>query len=279
MCPDERPFPFALEGPFFLIAGPCLLESRELNLRIARHVKQVTDRCGVPFYFKASFDKANRTSLASSRGPGLGRGLELLREVREQVGVRVLTDVHLPSQAGPAAEVADALQIPAFLSRQSDLLEAVGACGRPVNIKKGQWMAPEHISFSVEKVRAAGATQLAVTERGTAFGYGRWIVDMRSFSIIRGSTGCPVVFDATHAVQLPGSEGKRSGGEPCFIEPLARAAVAAGANGLFLEVHPRPEEAPSDSASMLPMDRLEPLLESVLRVREATRSSNAGCKA
>ncbi|MFQ5677952.1 MAG: 3-deoxy-8-phosphooctulonate synthase [Gemmatimonadota bacterium] len=276
MRADDPSSPFGAGGPFFLIAGPCVLEGRDLNLRIARHVWAVSRRCGIPAYFKASFDKANRTSLGTPRGPGLAAGLELLREVREEVGIPVLTDVHLPSQVESVARVVDAVQVPAFLSRQTDLLAAVGGCGRPVNLKKGQWMAPEQMAHSVEKVRAAGAREVAVTERGNAFGYGRWVVDMRSFSILRESAGCPAVFDATHAVQMPGGEGRRSGGEPRFIEPLARAAVAAGADGLFLETHPRPGEAPSDGSNMLPAERLEPLLESVLRVRESLGRSAGG---
>ncbi len=261
--------PFRLEGGFFLIAGPCVLEGRELNVGIARRVREVSERCGVPAYFKASFDKANRTSLASPRGPGLRRGLELLEEVREASGLPLLTDVHDPGQVEAVAEVVDALQIPAFLCRQTDLLVAAGSTGLPVNVKKGQWMAPEQIIHSVAKVRSAGSSDLAVTERGTAFGYGRWTVDMRSFEIMRRVTGCPTVFDGTHAVQLPGEGEDRSGGEPGFIETLCRAAVAAGADGLFLETHPDPGSAPSDPDSMLDLARLEPLLMDVLRIREA----------
>lgn len=261
--------PFELGGPFFLIAGPCVLEDRALNLRIARCLRETGERLEFPIFFKASFDKANRTSVTSHRGPGLESGLDRLREVREETGLPVLTDVHHPEQVPAAAEVADALQVPAFLSRQTDLLQAVGAAGRPVNIKKGQWMAPEQVAHSVEKVRAAGGVRIAVTERGTAFGYGRWVVDMRSFTIMRETAGCPALFDATHAVQLPGGAGTASGGEPRFIEPLARAAVAAGADGLFLEVHPSPADAPSDGANMLPLARLEPLLDDVMRLRDA----------
>ncbi len=260
---------FRADAPFFLIAGPCVLEDRALNVRVAAGVAAAAGRLGIPVYFKASFDKANRTSLGSERGPGLARGLERLREVRDETGLPVLTDVHGPAQVEAVAAVVDALQVPAFLSRQTELLAACGASGRPVNVKKGQWMAPEQIAHSVEKVRAAGAEEIAVTERGTAFGYGRWVVDMRSFAIMREACGCPAVFDGTHAVQLPGGGGAASGGEPRFIEPLVRAAVAAGADGLFLEVHPDPGAAPSDGPNMLPLARLEPLLEEVLRLREA----------
>lgn len=260
---------FRPEGPFFLIAGPCVLEDDDLNRQVAAAVAEASARHGVPAVFKASFDKANRTSRDARRGPGIERGLELLRGVREESGLPVLTDVHLPEQAAAAASAVDVLQIPAFLCRQTDLLEAAGATGRPLNIKKGQWMAPEQIAYAVEKTRAAGATEIAVTERGTAFGYGRWIVDMRSFGVMRRASGCPAVFDATHSVQLPGGGGAASGGEPEFVEPLARAAVAAGADGLFLEVHPDPSAAPSDGANMLPLERLEPLIASVVRLRAA----------
>lgn len=265
-------------GTLLLVAGPCVLEAEARNLEIARHVRDVAVRCGVPACFKASFDKANRTSVASPRGPGLERGLERLRRVREESGLPVLTDIHEAWQAERAAAAVDALQVPAFLSRQTDLLLAAGASGRPVNVKKGQWMAPGDIAHAVEKVRSAGGARIVVTERGTAFGYGRWIVDMRSFGIVRDASGCPVLFDATHAVQLPGGDGGRSAGEPGFIEPLALAAVAAGADGLFLEVHPSPAAAPSDPASMLPLDRLEPLVEAALRVREAV-AGGAGAAA
>lgn len=263
-------------GTLLLVAGPCVLQDDATNLGIARTVRDVGLRCGVAACFKASFDKANRTSLASPRGPGLERGLEGLRRVREEVGLPVLTDIHEAWQAGPAGEVADVLQVPAFLSRQTDLLRAAGKAGRAVNVKKGQWMAPGDVAHSVEKARRAGARAVAVTERGTAFGYGRWVVDMRSFEAMREAVGCPVLFDATHAVQLPGGEGDRSGGERRFVEPLALAAVAAGADGLFLEVHPVPDGAPSDAASMLPLDRLEPLVEAALRVREAVAGRAAG---
>lgn len=273
--------PFERDGPFFLIAGPCVLEGRKLNLRVARRLRDLHESLGLPVIFKASFDKANRTSVASPRGPGPAAGADRLREVREETGLPVLTDVHEPGQVEEVADAVDALQVPAFLCRQTDLLAAAGASGLPVNVKKGQWMAPEQIAHSVEKVRAAGGREVAVTERGTTFGYGRWIVDMRSFTIMRETADAAAVFDGTHAVQLPGGGGARSGGEPRFIEPLVRAAVAAGCDGLFLEVHPDPSRAPSDGANMLPLPRLEPLLEEVLALRAslsggAARGADAG---
>jgi len=256
---------------FLLIAGPCVLEDRRLNLVVARRVEQVASRLGIQAIFKASFDKANRTSLDSPRGPGLAPGLEMLEEVRGETGLPVLTDVHEVSQVGPVAERVDALQIPAFLCRQTDLLVAAGASGRAVNVKKGQWLAPEDMRHPIDKLRAGGATDVAVTERGTAFGYGRWVVDMRSFAIMKSVCRCAALFDATHSVQLPGGAagGEASGGEPRLISHLARAAVAAGASGVFLETHPAPATAPSDGQNMLPLADLEPLLESLLQVWSA----------
>ncbi len=258
---------FRPSGPFFLVAGPCVLEDDELNLAVADEVASVAARLGVPAIFKASFDKANRTSVDSPRGPGLERGLERLRTVREETGLPVLTDVHEPAQAEAAAEAVDVIQVPAFLCRQTDLLVAAGATGLPVNVKKGQWMAPEQIRHSVEKVREGGGDRVSVTERGTAFGYGRWVVDMRSFELMRETAGVPALFDATHSVQLPGGGGAKSGGEPRFAPVLARAAVAAGADGVYMEVHPDPGSAPSDGANMLPLDRLEATVRSLLSVR------------
>lgn len=256
---------------FLLIAGPCVLEGADLNLKIARHVQQVASATGVRAVFKASFDKANRTSLSSPRGPGLGAGVAELARIRGETGLPVLTDVHETHQVELLSGAVDALQIPAFLCRQTDLLTAAGGSGLPINIKKGQWMAPEEMRHPVEKVRAGGGRDIAVTERGTSFGYGRWVVDMRGFGIMRAVCVCPVLFDATHSVQLPasGADGRASGGEPVHIETLARAAVAAGANGLFVEIHPDPPSAPSDGDNMLPLDRLESLLTGLLRVRDA----------
>ena len=253
----------------FLIAGPCVLEGDALNFEIADHLAELGERLDMPVTFKASFDKANRTSALSPRGPGLEEGMAALARVRDRSGLPLLTDVHLPEQAAPAAEVVDALQIPAFLCRQTDLLFAAAATGRPVNVKKGQWMAPEDVGGVVGKLLSAGARDVAVTERGFALGYGRWVVDMRSFALMREATRCPTVFDASHAVQLPGGEGMWSGGEPEHIGRLAAAAVAAGADGLFIEVHPDPPGAPSDGSNMLPLAELERVMERALRVREA----------
>jgi len=254
---------------FTLIAGPCVLEEDDLNLEIGRQLACLSSTVGIPVVFKASFDKANRSRADSPRGPGLARGLEQLRRVREETGLPVLTDVHEVEQAAVVARVADILQIPAFLCRQTDLLRAVGETGKTVNIKKGQWMTPEDMLGAVEKVREAGAHSVTVTERGTFFGYGDLIVDMRSFQRIRAACGVPVIFDGTHSLQRPGLASGSSGGDPEFIPPLVRASVAAGCDGLFLEVHPDPGSAPSDGATMLPLDELERLLESVVALRTA----------
>lgn len=270
---------FRTGAPFFLIAGPCVLEEDRLNLRVAEALARIGEDLGLPIVFKASFDKANRSRVDSPRGPGLETGLERLARVRRETGLPVLTDVHEPWQAGPAAEVCDALQVPAFLCRQTDLVTAVAATGRPVNLKKGQWMAPEEMAGAVAKARAAGATALAVTERGTFFGYGDLVVDMRSFARMRDATGEAVVFDGTHSVQRPGRAGGSSGGDPRFIPLLVRAAVAAGADGLFLEVHPDPANAPSDGTNMLPLERLRPLLEEVLEIRAALERAQGAATA
>ncbi len=254
---------------FTLIAGPCVLEDDALNLEIARALARLAAAADLPVVFKASFDKANRARLDSPRGPGLEEGLRRLARVGEETGLRLLTDVHEPAQAVAAAQVVDVLQIPAFLCRQTDLVAAAGATGRAVNLKKGQWMAPEEMAAAVAKARAAGAGSVAVTERGSAFGYGDLVVDMRSFARLRAACGCPAIFDATHSVQRPGRAAGSSGGDPEHIPALARAAVAAGCDALFLEVHPRPQSAPSDGATMLPLDRLDALIDEVLAIRQA----------
>ena len=256
-------------GPFFLIAGPCVIESRSHTLKLATRLTEITRRLHIPFVFKASFDKANRSSLATYRGPGIERGLEILAEVAERCGVPVLTDVHEVAQVERVASVVDVLQIPAFLCRQTDLLLAAARSGRVVNIKKGQFMAPWDMRGVIAKAASTGNRRLLVTERGASFGYNNLVVDMRAFPILR-SLGYPVVFDATHSVQRPGGLGDRSGGDAQFIETLAPAAVAAGADGLFLEVHDRPARALSDGPNSLRLSLLEPLLTRLLSIHRAS---------
>ncbi len=258
-------------GRLLLIAGPCVIESGDQCHELAGRLKAIAAEAHLPLVFKASFDKANRTSAASYRGPGLERGLEILADVKANHGVAILTDVHETHQAEPAAAVADVLQIPAFLCRQTDLVQAAARTGRAVNIKKGQFLAPDDMRHAIEKARAAGAAQVLVTERGTAFGYHNLVVDMRSLAILR-TLGCPVVFDATHSVQLPGAAGTCSGGEREFVPLLARCAAAAGLDGLFVEVALDPATAQCDAANALPVDELPALLDVVQRIREAASS-------
>jgi 2-dehydro-3-deoxyphosphooctonate aldolase (KDO 8-P synthase) len=260
---------FRRDGPFFLIAGPCLLEDDSLNLRVAEHLAQLGEELSLPVIFKASFDKANRSRAGAARGPGLEAGLRLLERVARSSGLPVLTDIHEPQQAAAAAEVCDVLQVPAFLSRQTDLVTACARTGRAINLKKGQWMAPEAMRGAASKCRAAGAQAIAVTERGTFFGYGDLVVDMRSFARLREAADAPAIFDGTHSVQRPGLADGASGGNPECIPVLVRAAVAAGADGLFMETHPDPANAPSDPTNMLPLHRLRPLLVQVLEIRAA----------
>ena len=254
---------------FTLISGPCALEDDTLNLEIGRELALLSSNLGLPVVFKASFDKANRSRPDSARGPGLDLGLELLQRVKDETGLPILTDIHESGQAAAAAQVADILQIPAFLCRQTDLLMAAGATGKVVNVKKGQWMSPEDMRGAVDKVKTAGAAGVALTERGTFFGYGNLVVDMRSFQHMRGVCGVPIIFDGTHSVQRPGQSDGSSGGDPQFITPLVLAAVAAGCDGLFLEAHPNPRQAPSDGSNMLPLADLRPLVERALAVRTA----------
>ncbi len=254
---------------FTLIAGPCVLEDDALNLRVGTELARISAELDLPVVFKSSFDKANRSKLDAPRGPGLEKGLELLARVKAETGLPLLTDVHEPAQAARAAEVVDVLQIPAFLCRQTDLLVAAGRTGRTVNVKKGQWMAPEEMAHAVGKIQASGSSNVTVTERGTFFGYGNLVVDMRSFARLRAATGVPAIFDGTHSVQRPGKADGASGGDPEHIPDLVRAAVAAGCDGLFLETHPNPSEAPSDPTNMLPLHRLPALLRDVLAVRAA----------
>lgn len=265
---------FRRDGPFFLIAGPCLLETDALNIAVAERLAELGAELRLPVIFKSSFDKANRSKAGAARGPGLEEGLRRLERVRQATGLPLLTDIHEPHQAAAAAEVCDVLQVPAFLSRQTDLVTACARTGRAINLKKGQWMAPEEMRGAVGKCRAVGAPAVAVTERGTFFGYGDLVVDMRSFARLRAATDAPAVFDGTHSVQRPGQADGASGGNPECIPALVRAAVAAGADGLFMETHPDPASAPSDPTNMLPLDRLRPLLVQVLEIRAAiTRKS------
>jgi 2-dehydro-3-deoxyphosphooctonate aldolase (KDO 8-P synthase) len=260
-------------GNLFLIAGPCVIESEEHAIRMAEIIKGVTKALGLPFIFKASYDKANRTSIRSFRGPGIKEGLRILRKIKEEIQLPILTDVHEVADVAKVAEVADVLQIPAFLCRQTDLVVAAALSGRAVNIKKGQFVSPWDMKHAVEKCREAGNTQVFLTERGTSFGYNNLVVDMRSLSIMRKFA--PVVFDATHSVQLPSSQTGDSpaiavsGGQPEFIPVLARAAVAAGVDGVFLEVHDRPKEAKSDGANALESTKLREVLKELLAVRKA----------
>ncbi len=249
----------------FLIGGPCVLEGREMALAIARSMQATCTRLGVPYVFKSSYDKANRTAWNSFRGPGLKAGLEILAAVRREIGVPVLTDVHTVEEANEAAGVVDILQVPAFLARQTDLLAAVGKTGKPVNLKKAQFMAPEDMGHAIEKVRQTNNQQILVTERGTQFGYHNLVVDMRAIAIMAGF-GLPVVFDATHSVQLPGGQGTSSGGDRRFVAPLARAAVAAGAHGIFLEMHEDPDRALSDGPNSLPLAQVASLLEKLIKI-------------
>jgi 2-dehydro-3-deoxyphosphooctonate aldolase (KDO 8-P synthase) len=253
-------FAFGGDRPFVLIAGPCVIEGEAHTLELASRLRDITARAGVPFVFKASYDKANRTSGTSFRGPGLAGGLKVLESIKARLGVPILTDIHEPSHAAPAGAVADILQIPAFLSRQTDLIVAAAKTGRIVNIKKGQFLAPYDVRHAVAKARAAGNSRVIVTERGTSFGYHNLVVDMRVFPMIR-EQGVPVVFDVTHSLQLPGGGDGVTAGLAQYIEPLASAGVAAGVDGVFLEVHEDPARAKSDAQNALRLDLVEPLLE------------------
>lgn len=267
-------FDVGLDQPFFLIAGPCTAESLELCIDVAGQMKEVCIRLGVPYIFKASYDKANRSSGKSARGPGVDGGLYILSEVRRQIGVPVLTDVHTEADITAVASVVDVLQTPAFLCRQTDFIHAAAACGKPVNIKKGQFMAPGDMKNVVAKAKEAngGADTIMVCERGASFGYNNLVSDMRSLAIMR-ETACPVVFDATHSVQLPGGQGAVSGGQREFVPVLARAAVAVGIAGLFMETHPCPEKALSDGPNSWPLDRMESLLSSLVAMDRLVKSS------
>ncbi|CUQ67840.1 3-deoxy-8-phosphooctulonate synthase [Candidatus Nitrospira inopinata] len=259
--------------PPFLIAGPCVIESEQLAMDTAGRVAEIARSLGMPYVFKSSFDKANRTSISSFRGPGLEKGLAVLARVKTEIGVPVLTDVHTEQQATEAGTIVDVLQIPAFLCRQTDLLIAAANTGRVVNVKKGQFLSPAEMENVVKKVEECGSRRLLLTERGSSFGYNNLVVDMRSFPIMR-RFGYPVVFDATHSVQLPGGGGTKSSGQREFVEPLARAAAGAGVDGFFMEVHPDPDQALSDGPNMVPLHQLKTLLERVLRVWNAANREN-----
>ncbi len=267
-------FEAGLDQPFFLIAGPCTAESLQLCVDVAGHMKDVCGQLGINYIFKASYDKANRSSGQSVRGPGIDDGLKLLDSVRAQVGVHILTDVHDAADVAQVASVVDVLQTPAFLCRQTDFIHAVASCGKPVNIKKGQFLAPGDMKNVVDKAREVngGADNIMVCERGASFGYNNLVSDMRSLAIMR-ETCCPVVFDATHSVQLPGGQGTVSGGQREFVPVLARAAVAVGISGLFMETHPCPEKAFSDGPNSWPLDRMAALLSSLLAIDKAAKSA------
>ena len=270
-------FEVGLDQPFFLISGPCVIESREMAMETASALKEITSRLGVPFIYKSSFDKANRSSASSFRGLGMDEGLQILADVRQALQVPVLTDVHDIEQVKPVAEVVDVLQTPAFLCRQTDFIQACAASGKPVNIKKGQFLAPEDMTQVVQKAelaaRQAGVEpQIMVCERGASFGYHNLVSDMRSLAIMR-QTGCPVVFDATHSVQLPGGQGTSSGGQREFVPVLSRAAVAVGVAGLFMESHPNPAKALSDGPNAVPLDKMEALLGTLVQVDRVAKSS------
>jgi len=262
---------------FTLIAGPCVIESRALALEVAERMKTITDRLGITYVFKASFDKANRSSGSTFRGPGVHEGLEVLAEVKQRFGVPVLTDIHESQQAAPVAAVVDVLQIPAFLCRQTDLLlaaaEAVRGTNKTINVKKGQFLAPWDMAQVVNKLRMAGVENLWLTERGSSFGYNTLVVDYRSIPQMQ-ILGCPVIFDATHSVQQPGGQGSSSGGQREFVAPLARAAMAVGVDGLFMEVHPDPDNALSDGPNMVPLQRVEALLQQLVRIRDSIDPSS-----
>ena len=266
-------FEVGLDRPLFLIAGPCVVESLELQIETAGRLKEICARLGVPFIFKSSYDKANRTSGKSYRGLGMEKGLEILAYVKKEINIPVLTDVHSEEEVKPAAAVVDVLQTPAFLCRQTDFIRAAASAGKPVNIKRGQFLSPQEMKNVVEKAReASGQDNVLVCERGFSFGYGNLVSDMRSLAIMR-EAGCPVVFDATHSVQLPGGQGNSSGGQREFIPVLARAAVASGISGLFMETHPNPEKALSDGPNAWPLKHMEGLLQTLVELDRSVKKS------
>ena len=264
-------FEAGLDLPFFLIAGPCVIESERLALETASQLKEITGRLEIPFIYKSSFDKANRSSIDSFRGPGMEEGLRILQKVKDEVGVPVLTDVHEDTDIQAVAEVADVMQTPAFLCRQTNFITRVAAAGIPVNIKKGQFLSPWEMKNVSDKAKSTGNEQIMVCERGASFGYNNLVSDMRSLAVLR-DTGCPVVFDGTHSVQLPGGQGTSSGGQREFIPVLARAAVAVGISGLFMETHPDPSNAMSDGPNAWPLDRMEELLATLKKLDEVSKA-------
>lgn len=266
--PTDEPILVGSGQPLLLIGGPCSLESEELCREVAETVSKVCKTLGINYIFKASFDKANRTSLESYRGPGITEGLKSLGRIREDLGVPVISDIHNESQAEMAAEVLDIIQIPAFLCRQTDLLVAAAKTGKPINVKKGQFVSPWDMTNAVGKLRGAGSDKIMLVERGASFGYNNLVVDMRSLPVMR-SFDCPVIYDATHSVQLPGGAGGSSGGQREFIEPLSKAAIAAGIDGLFMEIHPDPDKALCDGPNSIPLDQVEELLTKLVKVRKA----------
>lgn len=256
------------DQPFFLMAGPCVIESESLVMRIAEHMKTITDELGIPYIFKASFDKANRSSIDSFRGVGLEAGLKIFEKVKAEFGLPIVTDVHEDTPINEVASVVDVLQTPAFLCRQTNFIVKVAAAGKPVNIKKGQFLSPWDMVHVVKKAQSTGNQQIMVCERGASFGYNNLVSDMRSLVVMR-ETGCPVVFDATHSVQLPGGQGSSSGGQREFVAPLARAAMAVGIDGIFMETHPNPAEALSDGPNNVPLSQMKALLETLMAIRGA----------
>ena len=265
-------FEVGLDKPFFLIAGPCVIESMQLQLDVAGQLKEITGSLGIPFIFKSSFDKANRTSVSGFRGPGLEEGLKVLAEVKKQLGVPVLTDVHEYTPMDEVASVVDVLQTPAFLCRQTDFIQKVASAGKPVNVKKGQFLSPWEMKHVADKALATGNKDIMVCERGASFGYNNLVSDMRSLAVMR-DTGCPVVFDATHSVQLPGGAGGKSGGQREFVPVLSRAAMAVGISGIFMETHPNPDVALSDGPNAWPLGRMRALLETLIAIDQTTKRS------
>ena len=265
-------FEIGLDKPFFLIAGPCVIESMQLQLDTAGTLKEITSELGIPFIFKSSFDKANRTSVSGFRGPGMEEGLKVLSEVKRQLDLPVLTDVHEYTPMDEVASVVDVLQTPAFLCRQTDFIQKVARAGKPVNIKKGQFLSPWEMKHVSEKALATGNRDIMVCERGASFGYNNLVSDMRSLSVMR-DTGCPVVFDATHSVQLPGGAGGKSGGQREFVPVLSRAAMAVGISGIFMETHPKPEEALSDGPNAWPLPKMRALLETLMEIDRITKKN------